>query len=201
MDPRKRKRLSHAMSSILRHRAGEAGLTMDAAGWVTIEDLCRHMRVSRHAIAEVVAHNNKSRYQIDGDRIRASQGHSLEGMPVTQKALEDSWTLWAGSSSIWHGTRTEVIESIAHGGILRGGRTHVHLAKTTGSRVGKRSNVAVLLEVSPSRLRDAGHEIFCSPNGVILTRHVPPSCIIDIITLSRRSKQQVQALRGALALS
>ena len=200
MDPRKCKRLSHAMSSVLRHRAGQVGLAMDPAGWVAIEDLCRQMRVSRHALAEVVAHNNKSRFQIDGDRIRASQGHSLEGMPVTQDALEASWSRWSGVGSIWHGTKVEVIESIARDGILRGGRTHVHLAETTQSRVGKRANVAVLLEVSPSRLRDAGHEIFCSPNGVILTRHVPVGCIIDIVTLTRRSKEQAEELRGALAL-
>ncbi len=200
MDSRVIKKLSHAMSSILRHRAGAAGLAMDPAGWVAITDLCRQMNVSRGALAEVVATNNKSRFQIDGERIRASQGHSLEGMPVTQDALEASWSRWDGVGSIWHGTKAEVIESIARGGILRGGRTHVHLAETTESRVGKRANVAVLLEVSPSRLRDAGHEIFRSPNGVILTRHVPPSCIIDIITLTRRSKQQAEALRGALAL-
>ena len=83
---------------------------------------------------------------------------------------------------------------------MRGERTHVHLAESTGSRVGKRANVALLLEVSPSQLRSAGHEIYCSPNGVILTRHVPPDCIVDIITLSRGSQKQVHELRAALAL-
>jgi len=197
MDARKLKRLSHAMSSILRHRAGDAGLAMDPAGWVAIDEVCRHLRATRQAIAQVVAGNNKTRYQMEGDRIRASQGHSLDGMPVTQEALERSWSVWRGVGSIWHGTRIEVIESIAEGGILRGGRTHVHLAESTGSRVGKRANVALMLEVDPGRLRDTGNEIFVSPNGVILTRHVPPECIIDMITVSKRSQQHAPRLRAA----
>lgn len=201
MDPKKSKRLSHTMSAILRHRAGDIGIAMDRAGWVTIADLCAHMRVSRAAIDEVVRSNNKTRFQVSGARIRASQGHSLEGMPVTQEALEESWERYASESSIWHGTRTDAVHSIAETGISRSKRTHVHLAASTGSRVGKRAQVSVLLEVSPSRLRAAGYDIFRSPNGVILTRHVPPACVIGVRTISRRSRNQHADLRAAFGLS
>ena len=201
MNPKQSKRLSHTMSAILRHRAGHLGLTMDPAGWVAIDDLCAHMRVARAAIDDVVRDNNKTRFEVDGRRIRASQGHSLEGMPVTQEALEASWTRFVGDGSIWHGTRTDVVASIARTGISRSKRTHVHLADSTGSRVGKRAQVGVLLEVCPNRLRAAGYDIFRSPNGVILTRHVPPSCVVDLRPVSRRSRNQYAHMRAAFGLS
>lgn len=201
MDPKKSKRLSHKMSAILRHGAGDIGMAMNPAGWVEIVDLCAHMRVSCAAIDAVVRDNNKTRFQVEGSRIRASQGHSLAGMPVTQEALEASWERYDGTDSIWHGTRTDAIASIAATGISRSKRTHVHLAASTGSRVGKRAQVGVLLEVSPERLRDAGYDIFRSPNGVILTRHVPPSCVVDLRPISRRSRNQHANLRAAFGLS
>lgn len=201
MDAKKQKRISHKMSALLRHRAGDIGLVMDAAGWVAIDDLLARLRVSRAQLDVVVRHNNKTRYQIREDRIRASQGHSLDGMPVTLDALEASWSLYTSDTSIWHGTRPDVVESIARSGILRGARTHVHLADSTKSRVGKRAQVGVLLEVCPGRLRRAGLTVFRSPNGVILTRHVPPSCIVNLVPISHRSKQRAPALRAALGLS
>ena len=123
------RQLSRHMSAILRHRAGELGLRMDAAGWGDMDELVAHLGVPLHLV---------------------------EGMPVTQEALEASWTIFAGAESLWHGTRTDTIENIAREGILRGGRSHVHLAETRESQVGKRANVSVLLEVSPARLRAAG---------------------------------------------
>jgi putative RNA 2'-phosphotransferase len=202
MNDKNIKRLSHRMSAVLRHRAGTLGLPMDSAGWMSLDALCRHLGISSSAVAAVVAHNNKSRFQLDaeGGRIRACQGHSLDDMPVTLDALEASWTPWAGERSIWHGTRVEAVDSIARDGIHRGGRTHVHLAEATNSRVGKRANVAVLLEVSAAALRERGHAIFESQNGVILVRHVPAACIVDVVTVTRRSQQRAPALRAAFGL-
>jgi putative RNA 2'-phosphotransferase len=194
------KDLSHRMSSLLRHRAGEVGLRMDAAGWVELDDLVAHVGEPRHRIDEVVQHNNKTRFEVSGTRIRASQGHSLEGMPVTQEALEASWTIFEGEGSLWHGTQPEAVESIARQGLLRGGRTHVHLAESRDSSVGKRASVGVLLEISPARLRAAGQTLFQSPNGVILCRHVPPACIVGVHPLTKRARQSEAALRAAFGL-
>lgn len=194
------KKISYRLSAILRHGAGALGLHMDAAGWVDLDEVIARLGVPRHLVEEVVQHNNKVRFELRSERIRASQGHSLEGMPVTQEALEASWTVFAGEGSLWHGTRADVIENIAREGILRGGRSHVHLAETRESQVGKRANVSVLLEVSPARLRAAGQTIYKSPNGVILCRHVPPSCIVNLHLMSRRSRKDASTLRATLGL-
>jgi putative RNA 2'-phosphotransferase len=196
-----RDRLSHEMSSILRHRAGRMGLRMDAAGWVSVDELLAHLHVSRAAVEEVVANDQKARFAIRRNRIRACQGHSLAGMPVTQEALEASWTRYTGDGPIFHGTRVEALEGIRCDGIVRGDLTHVHLTASPNSPVGKRSNVVVLLEVAPLLLCQAGHDIFRSQNGVILTRHVPPGCIVGMMAAPQCSSHQLRTLRAALGRS
>jgi putative RNA 2'-phosphotransferase len=84
-------RNSRAISRLLRHTAGERGLTMSADGWATIDDVLQELAMDRAALDKAVEENDKQRLQVEGDRIRACQGHSLVGMPVTREALENSW--------------------------------------------------------------------------------------------------------------
>lgn len=172
------KSISHKLSYLLRHGANEEGVPMDAAGWVPIPRVLAWARIDRATLDEVVRSNNKERYQLDGDRIRACQGHSLSGTPVTVDALEASWEVWAGQSSLWHGTTAAALPSILQQGLWPQARTHVHLAPAADAKVGKRANVQVLLRVDPARVRAAGIGIFSSSNGVILARHIPPEAIV-----------------------
>lgn len=190
------KRASHALSQLLRHSAGEAGLSMDAAGWAPVDDVLRRARMSRATLDVVVRTNNKQRIQVEGDRIRCCQGHSREGMPVTLEALEASWAEDLRTEPIWHGTNEEALESIARQGLLPGGRTHVHLAEETDSKVGKRAGVGVLLGVDPVRLRAQGLGLYRSPNGVLLARTVPPGCLVDLVAVSERAKKHETRLRA-----
>jgi putative RNA 2'-phosphotransferase len=156
-DPLRRK--SHALSRILRHAANELRLPMDAAGFAPVADVLRHARMTLDELHAVVAENNKTRYELtaDGRRIRASQGHSLAGTPVTLEGLEASWQLVTDDTPVFHGTSVAAARAIlTSGGIHAGERTHVHLAPATDSVVGKRAAVDVLLEIAPARLRAAG---------------------------------------------
>ncbi|MDG1478973.1 MAG: RNA 2'-phosphotransferase [Myxococcota bacterium] len=200
MHPSTLKRTSKYLSWLLRHGANEAGLSMDKAGWAKTADVRRLARLSPQALDEIIATNNKTRLQVDGDRIRANQGHSMDGTPVTLNALENSWVVWDGSTSIWHGTQPALVLSIARAGLLAQSRSHVHLAASVDSRVGKRAGVGVLLEIDPARVRAAGLPIFISDNGVILTRRVPPDAIIALHPLSRRARSAAPTLREALGI-
>ena len=199
-----RDRISEAskkLSWLLRHGALEEGIPMDAAGWVPVEHVLRAVGMSRPELERVVLENNKSRLQLVDDRIRASQGHSREGMPVTLEALEASWELHTRAESIWHGTNVGAAAGIGREGILPGGRTHVHLAEATDSRVGKRAEVHMMIEVSPERLQTQGVHVYRSPNGVILCRRVPVDCIVGLLTLSQAAKKSEARLRSELALA
>lgn len=194
-------RVSHKLSWLLRHGAREAKLSMDAAGWALIDDVLSIVRVPRATLDDVVRENNKSRYELRGDRIRACQGHSLAGTPVTLEALEASWTLDARVEPVWHGTNAGALASIAAEGLLPGERTHVHLAGETDSKVGKRAGVDVLLCIDPERLRAAGVNLYRSPNGVILARRVPSTCITDLRAESRKARDQENDLKRLFGLT
>lgn len=166
-------RTSKRVSWLLRHGAGQRGLAMTADGWASIDDVLTELGIDRGTLDRAVERNDKNRLQVDGERIRACQGHSLEGMPVTREALENSWVRVHPEHPLWHGTTPAAVAAIRREGLRPGRRTHVHLAPSADSRVGKRFTAAVLLRIDPT-----GLVVFEAPNGVILTRHVPPDAIV-----------------------
>ena len=192
---------SKKLSWLLRHGATEAGLEMDAAGWADVEEVRRALHMSRETLEAAVRDNTKARLEVRGKRIRACQGHSLAGMPVTQEALEASWEPVTSDAPVWHGTRIAALAGIAREGILPGARTHVHLAEAVDSTVGKRSAVDVMIEVSPARLRAEGIGLYRSPNGVILARSVPARCISGLLAMVEQAKKQEPYLRSLLGLA
>lgn len=197
MNPDTVKKNSKKLSWLLRHGAIESKLPMDAAGWSAIADVLRVARMKRYVLDAVVEQNDKQRLQVDGDRIRASQGHSLDGTPVTLDGLERSWHEWYGTETVWHGTVVDAALSIAQTGIQARARSHVHLAESTRSKVGKRWNTPVLLGIDPERVRVSGVGIYRSPNGVLLCRHVPSDAVV---ALELRSKK-AEAARDELELA
>jgi len=187
---------SKKLSWLLRHGAPSQGVAMDAAGWVAVDDVLKALRMPRSLLEQVVEENTKNRLELKGDRVRASQGHSLEGMPVTLEGLEASWEELRGDASIWHGTSVDAARSIAGEGIRPAARTHVHLTDALESAVGKRANVDLMLEVSPARLRAEGYRVFKSQNGVVLVRRVPRGCVVGLRPIAQRARREEAALRA-----
>lgn len=195
--------LSKKLSWLLRHAAAEQGLAIDDAGWAFIDDVLKHTQMTREDLDTVVADNNKSRFEIDPieQRIRASQGHSKATSGVSAEALEASWARFEGPGPLWHGTSVEAIAGIAEKGILPVSRTHVHLAPSIDSQVGKRAQVDVVLEVSVEALRAHAVLIFVSPNGVLLARHVPKQTIVGLRAMTKAGRRAEPELRALLGLT
>jgi len=193
--------LSKTLSWLLRHGAGEAGVTMDAAGWVPVAELLAHLHIGRDLLEEVVRTNRKRRLELVGDRVRACQGHSTAHTPVTREALEASWRVHTAEGSLYHGTTVEATASIAREGLVPRQRTHVHLAPDPDSEVGKRAATPVLLEVDSQRLRAAGERIFVAANGVVLVRRVPAACIVGLVCTTRAARRQAAELRARFGLA
>jgi putative RNA 2'-phosphotransferase len=163
-------RLSKRLSRHLRHAPEEIGLTLDGAGWVEIDVLLAALGrgVTRAQVLEVVARNDKQRFAIDGERIRASQGHSV--------AVELDLPVAEPPPVLYHGTVAKVLPEIRRDGLLPMNRHDVHLSATTetAERVGARRGKPVVLTVDAAAMRADGHEFRVSANGVWLTPHVPP---------------------------
>jgi putative RNA 2'-phosphotransferase len=157
--------------------------------------------IDRAQLDEAVERNDKWRLEVDGDRIRACQGHSLDGMPVTRAALEASWRPVRPSDPLWHGTGVASLPPIAARGLHPGRRSHGHLAAAPDSRVGKRARVDLLLGVDPARLAAAGLGVFEAPNGVLLVREVPAACITELLAASPSGTAAMAEGRRLLGLA
>lgn len=189
---------SKRVSWLLRHGAPEQGIPMDSAGWVAVADVLRALRMSEAQLDAVVGQNDKRRFERQGARIRAVQGHSAAS--VSPEALEASWRPFEGEGPVFHGTSVEAAFSIAKEGITSQARSHVHLAPSRQSKVGKRWNVDLLLVVQPARVRAHGIGLFESPNGVVLARRVPADCVTGVDALTRRAQAQLAGVRAAFRL-
>jgi putative RNA 2'-phosphotransferase len=196
------KKKSQRLSWLLRHGANETGLAMDAGGFAPVSDVLKHVHMTRAELDDVIRDNNKSRYELssDGLRVRACQGHSMEGTPVTREGLEATWAVVDGDEVIFHGTNVIAARSILADGIDAQARTHVHLAESEGATVGKRANVDVLLAVSPAKMRERGLTIWRAPNGVLLARHVPKEAIVDVVAQNRPGERALAELKALLTV-
>lgn len=192
--------ISKRLSWLLRHGAVEAAVVQDPEGWVAIADALRVARTDRATLDLVVSENEKKRFEIRGEHIRAVQGHSLGRTAVDPAALEASWEVYDGDGPIWHGTSASALPSIAREGLKPQRRTHVHLCDTPDSVVGKRAQVDVMLAVDPSLVRAAGLPIWRSPNGVLLARAIPRAALVDLRVMTRRAREREPALRALLGL-
>lgn len=167
-------KLSRRMSKALRHAPAEFGLTLDAGGWVDVDDLVAaldlpHRPATRKLLEHVVATSDKQRFAFDatGTRIRANQGHSVAvdlGLePVTPPDL------------LFHGTVERFLPAIRRDGLKPMKRHHVHLSadETTATKIGQRRGQPVVLRVDAAAMQRAGHVFYRSANGVWLVDEVP----------------------------
>ncbi|MEV4381772.1 RNA 2'-phosphotransferase [Streptosporangium sp. NPDC049644] len=176
MDNKRLVRVSKYLSAHLRHQPERIGLALDPQGWADIDALlaaaARHgLVITRDELAQVVAGNDKRRFTIEGDRIRASQGHSVE-VALDLPAVEPPEVLF-------HGTVGSRVAAIRKDGLRPMTRHAVHLSpdRETATRVGARRGRPVVLVVRSGEMHRAGHEFQVSANGVWLTAHVPSAHI------------------------
>jgi putative RNA 2'-phosphotransferase len=171
-------RLSKLMSFALRHGPEELGLALDDAGWVELDAFVaalatRDGAATRERVLDVVRTSDKQRFALseDGARIRASHGHSravaLGYAPATPPEL------------LYHGTVARALAGIRREGLTARRRQHVHLSpsREEAAAVGARRGAPVVLEIRAAAMTAEGHVFLRAPNGVWLTRAVPPTFI------------------------
>ncbi|MFF3092183.1 RNA 2'-phosphotransferase [Streptomyces cyaneofuscatus] len=177
MDERRTIKVSKYLSTHLRHEPERIGITLDDNGWVGVETLlgaaARHgFAITRAELDHVVAANDKRRFTVDGDRIRANQGHTvtvdLDLPPAEPPAY------------LYHGTVARVLGVIRAEGLRPMARHHVHLSpdRETATRVGARRGRPLVLTVDAGAMHRAGHVFRVSANGVWLADAVPPQFLL-----------------------
>lgn len=179
MTPSQTTSASKFLSLVLRHEPAAAHVTLDSAGWTDIAALLEGCAkagrsLTRADLDHVVTTNAKKRFEfsLDGLRIRASQGHSVE--------VELEYAAQTPPELLYHGTATRFLDSIRKQGLLKMQRHHVHLSAETKVtlEVGARHGKPVLLTILAGEMHAAGHVFYRSTNGVWLVDHVPPQCLL-----------------------
>ena len=169
---------SKFLSLILRHEPERAGLKLGEAGWVGVDELLQ--AVNSHGVTltldqlkHIVATSDKKRFAFsdDGQRIRASQGHSIE--------VDLQYPPQTPPENLYHGTATRFLDGIRQHGLQKMERHDVHLSAETKVtvQVGRRHGRPALLTIRAGDMHRAGFVFRCSANGVWLVDHVPPQFI------------------------
>jgi putative RNA 2'-phosphotransferase len=171
-------RRSKRLALVLRHRPATVGVALDPEGWVAVAELLSALdahgwATTRKQLAEVVDTNDKQRFEwdLEGDRIRARQGHSVE-VDLALPAV-------VPPDVLYHGTPVRNLGSILATGLDRRQRQHVHLSAdvATAEKVGARRGEFVVLVVDAARMHADGHEFRVSTNGVWLVDAVPAAYV------------------------
>ena len=171
-------RASKFLSLILRHEPEQVGLKLGEAGWVSVEELLQAvnghgMALTLDQLKHIVATSDKKRFAFsqDGQRIRASQGHSVE--------VDLQYAPQPPPELLYHGTATRFLNGIRKEGLRKMGRHDVHLSVETkiAHKVGGRHGKPVSLVIRASEMHRARFVFRCSANGVWLVDDVPPRFI------------------------
>ncbi len=164
--------ISKFLSLVLRHAPQEIGLTLDAGGWASIDDLIARapMPLTTEHVSAVVIASDKQRFALspDGTRIRANQGHSF---PVDLGLIS-----LPPPETLYHGTAETTLPAILSDGLRPMTRNHVHLSPDaeTARKVGMRHGKPVILLIASGAMQAEGLNFYRSENGVWLTGAVPP---------------------------
>ncbi|NRQ14793.1 RNA 2'-phosphotransferase [Ensifer sesbaniae] len=168
--------VSKFMSYILRHAPQEAGLKLDAQGWVAFSDLAAAVRarfgIGDEDLLRIIEQNPKQRFTLAGERIRAAQGHSV--------TIDIGLEARVPPKALYHGTQADKVTAILNVGLLKMDRQHVHLStdRMTAETVAKRRRgQSAILKIDAEHMHLDGGVFFLSENGVWLTETVKPDYI------------------------
>jgi len=171
-------RLSKKIAHALRHAPEHYGLSLDAEGWVRVDDLVAGLRRSGKHWAQlsavdvlrvVEATTDKPRYALQGGNIRALHGHSvpekIAHAPAEPPAL------------LYHGTPKTALAAILREGLKPMSRQYVHLATQPdlAQEVGeRRRGDTIVLTIQAQAAHQAGIRFYPSSATVWLAEALPP---------------------------
>lgn len=167
------------LSLLLRHELTEVA----SDGFVPIQVLLKHLpNTSTDDVLAAVASDNKQRYELRGQDIRACQGHTLP--QVETKLLGREITEWSADAPVLHNTFKKNLESIKAQGLAPMRRRHVHFAV---SSVMLRKGCNVQLKFDLPRWLQDGHKAYMSTNGVVMVDQVIPFQYLQVAAAEERS--------------
>jgi putative RNA 2'-phosphotransferase len=177
-ESRRLTKLSKFLSLILRHQPERFALAVDEEGWASLPEVMEILnglpnfrwatRADVMRIVEEGSGDDKRRFEVAENRIRACYGHSF-ARPIRYEPC-------APPSILYHGTSRESLAAIRREGVCPMGRQYVHLSPDpkTAARVGARHDAQpVVLTVRAAEAHAAGIVFHQAEETVYLAKGIP----------------------------
>jgi putative RNA 2'-phosphotransferase len=165
-------RLSRFLTFLLRHRPPDYPLAFDRQGFVSWGELLARVKARFPDVAEedvraVVTGSDKQRFELRGDRVRATYGHSF-AVDLTGESV-------VPPEKLYYGTARDLAEGVLREGLKPRGRAYVHLSGSADEArdVGRRRDPAPAVIVVAARAAHEGGIEFYSSGPLYLAAAVP----------------------------
>lgn len=164
--------ISRFLTYLLRHRPKEYPLVFDSRGFVEWHDVVailqqRYEQATETDIRAVVTDSQRKRFQLEGDRVRATYGHSFP-VDLAREAVEPP-------AKLYYGAPRDIAQSMLRDGLKPRDRQYVHLSSTAeeAESVARRHDPmpAVIIVDAPAA-RAAGIEFYRS-GPLFLAESIP----------------------------
>ena len=171
-----RNSLARKLALVLRHAPEKFELEMDINGWIDIKDIIRQFKKGNkrfhwlrpHHFTAIADTDPKGRYEVRGNTIRATYGHTVEiELDLPTDNIPDA---------LYFPCDPEQAENLLEVGISPSGRAHVHLSATirNAAEAGHvHFKLPTILEVDTAQMHAAGETIWHAGVTVYLTENVP----------------------------
>jgi len=169
-------KISKFLSLILRHNPPKYNLNIEKNGWANVNEIIKIInkkfnKIDLNDLKKIVKNDNKQRYKLLNNKIRANQGHSinvdLDLTPLSLKELPN----W-----LYHGTTEKAKEVILKEGLKPMSRQYVHLSENieTALNVANRRKTKniYIFKISTIELINNNVDIFKSENNVYLIKKI-----------------------------
>jgi|SRR6185369_2786101 putative RNA 2'-phosphotransferase len=166
-------RLSRFLSFLLRHRPPDYPLDFDRQGFVPWSALlacvkARFPDATEEDIRGIVSGSDKQRFELRGDRMRATYGHSF--------AVDLGGESIAPPEKLYFGTARDLAQSVLRDGLKPRGRAYVHLSADLDDAVAvgrRRDPIPAVVVIAARDAHESGIEFFSS-GPVYLAAIIPP---------------------------
>lgn len=183
MSDREANSLGRMLALVLRHAPEKFNVEMDINGWVNSRELSesiqgqrKHFHWLRGWHFEAIANaDEKGRYQVEGEMLRATYGHSIE--------LELDLPTDDVPEALYWPCDPEEISTHMEYGLVAGDRNHVHLSRSIANAMEAghvRHSRPAIIEIDTTRAVADGNTIWRAGTTVFLCEEMPADYLFHV---------------------
>jgi RNA:NAD 2'-phosphotransferase (TPT1/KptA family)/5-formyltetrahydrofolate cyclo-ligase len=186
-------KISKFLSYILRHNPEKYGLKLNEKGFAAVRDVLKiiskkfKINFTNKDLQNLIASQERPRFQIKDDKIRANYGHSKVKITYSK----DEYVL--PPDFLYHGTSPTVVHSILKEGLKPKARRFVHLCQDLDEayKVGRRhTDRPIVLVVKAKEAYNQGLK-FIKQDEIYLCEFIPPRFILPLDDAKAKIRERI----------